>query len=152
MQPQVADLVRIPLYPDLEDYATVQEYPRVSGMYHDLYWLDHSHHEDAPGELFHKGTSHSNDYEIKMVKQLIMHLSKQGCYKDGELAVITPYVGQLRKLRNEFRDAFSVQLSEQDQEQVDALDELEAGANATSVYTAARKALSQSVRIATVSD
>jgi len=121
-------------------------------MYHDLYWLDHSNHEDVGGELFQKKTSHSNDYEVKMVKQLVLHLSKQGCYKDGELAVITPYVGQLRKLRNEFRDAFAVQLSEQDQEQVDALDELDAGANANSVYTATRKALSQSVRIATVSD
>jgi len=148
MRPEIADLVRLPLYPELEDHVTVQDYPHVPGMYHDLYWLDHSHHEAGSGEFDIKGTSHSNDYEVEMVKQLVSHLSKQGCYGDGELAVITPYVGQLRKLRNELRNMFSVQLSEKDQEEVNTIDELEV--NGDSPPSVERKALSQSVRIATV--
>jgi hypothetical protein len=83
-----------------------------------------------------------------MVKQIVSHLSKQGCYKDGELAVITPYVGQLRKLRNELRNTFSVHLSEKDQEEVDTIDELEVNGN--SPLSIERRDLGQSVRIATV--
>lgn len=148
MRPDIADLIRRPLYPKLEDHAIVQDYPPVPGMYHHLYWLDHSHREDGSGELDIKGTSHSNDYEVQMVKQLISHLSKQGCYGDGELAVITPYVGQLRKLRNELKNMFSVQLSEGDQDEVDALDELDVLEN--SAPSIKRRDLTQNVRIATV--
>ena len=83
-----------------------------------------------------------------MVKQITSHLSKQGCYKDGELAVITPYVGQLRKLRNELRNTFSVHLSEKDQGEVDTIDELDVDGNAPPSIE--RRELTQSVRIATV--
>lgn len=83
-----------------------------------------------------------------MVKQIVSHLSKQGCYRDGELAVITLYVGQLRKLRNELRNTFSVQLSEKDQEEVDTIDELDVDGNPPSSIE--RRDLSQSIRIATV--
>jgi hypothetical protein len=117
-------------------------------MYHHLYWLDHSHREAGAGEFDIKGTSHSNDYEVQMVKQIASHLSKQGSYKDGELAVITPYVGQLRKLRNELRNTFSVHLSEKDQEEVDTIDELDVHGNAPPSIE--RRELTQSVRIATV--
>src|SRR5271169_3539965 len=91
MRPEIADLIRLQLYPGLEDHPDVQNYPQVPGMYHHLYWLDHSQREDGSGEFDIKGTSHSNEYEVQMVKQLLLHLSKQGCYDDGELAVITPY-------------------------------------------------------------
>lgn len=148
MRPEIADLVRIPLYPSLEYHPTVQNYPQVPGMYYPLYWLDHSQNEEGAGDLEIKGTSHSNDYEVEMVRQLVLHLSKQGCYGAGEIAVITPYVGQLRKLRNVFQSAFAVHLSEKDQEEVEEMDELEL---VTWKPTVERKALTQSVRIATVS-
>jgi superfamily I DNA and/or RNA helicase len=148
MHPNIADLVRRPLYQDLEDHARVQKYPQVPGMFHHLYWLDHSHHEAGSSEFDLKGTSHSNDYEVEMVKRLVSHLTKQGCYGDGDLAVITPYVGQLRKLRNELRNMFSVQLSEKDQDEVDTIDEVEVGEDCP--HSVQRKVLSQSVRIATV--
>ena len=148
MHPTIADLVRLPLYRDLEDHETVHTYPEVPGIYHRLFWLDHSHPEAGQNEFDLKGTSHSNDYEVEMVKQLASHLSKQGVYRDGDLAVITPYVGQLRKLRNDLRRVFSVQLSEKDQEEVDTIDALEVMEE--SRPSVERKVLSQSVRIATV--
>src|SRR5437667_11822345 len=113
-----------------------------------MYLLDHSNREAGCGVFDILRTSHSNDYEVEMVKQLIYHLSKQGCYLEGDLAVITPYLGQLRKLRNELRNMFSILLSEKDQEEVDRIDELEANGN--SPPSVERKNLSQSVRIATV--
>ena len=62
--------------------------------------------------------------------------------------MITPYVGQLRKLRDCLGSVFSVQLSERDDEEVAALDQL----NLEDVVLgqATRQPLSQSVRIATV--
>jgi hypothetical protein len=41
MHPSIAELVRIPLYPDLEDHPSVSEYPDVNGMRDRLYWFDH---------------------------------------------------------------------------------------------------------------
>ena len=149
MDPNIADLVRRPLYRDLEDHPRVQSYPRVPGMFHHLYWLSHSHHEAGSSDFDLKGTSHSNDYEVEMVKHLVSHLTKQGCYGDRDLAVITPYVGQLRKLRNELRNMFSVQLSEKDQEEMETIDEVAVGEDPP--LSVQRKVLSQSVRIATVS-
>ena len=63
--------------------------------------------------------------------------------------MITPYVGQLRKLRNELRNMFSVQLSEKDQEEMETIDEVAVGEDPP--LSVQRKVLSQSVRIATVS-
>src|ERR1700737_4502562 len=63
MQPDIADLIRLPLYPELEDHPMVREYPQVVGMYDQLFWFDHSHREDGSGEFDIQGTSHSNDYE-----------------------------------------------------------------------------------------
>src|SRR5277367_6412578 len=74
MRPTIAELVRQPLYPDLEDHPVVQNYPQVAGMYHHLYWLDHSYREAGSSEFDLKGTSHSNDYEVEMVKHLVSHL------------------------------------------------------------------------------
>lgn len=148
MHPDIADLVRQPLYPDLEDHPELRNNPQVAGMYHRLYWLNHSHREVGGTEFDVKGTSHSNNFEVEMVKNLVGHLSKQGCYRDGDLAVITPYLGQLRKLRNELQNMFSVQLSQKDQEEMDAVDGLEVNMDSPPIVE--RRALSQSVRIATV--
>ncbi len=151
MRPDIADLVRRPLYPTLKDHSDVEEYPEVPGMYDHLYWLDHVHPEAGAGDSDIKGTSHSNEYEVQMVKALVAHLTKQGCYKDGELAVLTPYLGQLRRLRNEFRNMFSVRLSEKDQEEVDIMDEADIEIEPSPSPCIERLALTQCVRIATVS-
>jgi superfamily I DNA and/or RNA helicase len=149
MRPQIADLIRIPLYPGLQNHPNVQNYPQVQGMYHEIFWFDHAHREDGYGPFDMKETSHSNVFEVEMVKQLVSHLSKQGYYKDGELAVITPYVGQLRKLRDALRSTFSVQLSEKDEEEVEALEQSE---DTQEPHRGVEhRPLTQSVRIATVS-
>jgi len=150
MRPGIADLVRIPLYHELKDHQDVQEYPSVAGMYQPLYWLDHQHREDGEGPMDMKETSHSNDFEVEMVTQLVSHLSKQDGYQDGDIAVLTPYVGQLRKLRDSLGSAFLVQLSEQDEEDVAALEEFEMTSAVASGVVTKRQTLEQSVRIATV--
>jgi AAA domain len=148
MRPEIADLVRLPLYSALQDHNDVQNYPPVAGMHQALFWLDHEQHEDRENLIDSKDTSHSNMYEVHMVTQLVSHLSKQGCYKSGEIAVITPYVGQLRKLRDSLRNTFSVQMSETDADELSQLDPVDSAQEI--VGRIERKELTQTVRIATV--
>lgn len=150
MRPEIADLVRRPLYPALKDHPSVQHYPPVSGMYHSLYWFEHENREDGSGPMDLKETSHSNQFEVTMATELVAYLMKQDGYCEGDIVVLTPYLGQLRKLRSSFARAFSVQLSERDSNELAELDLLEIPSEITS-DTAARKPLSQTVRIATVS-
>lgn len=149
MRPEIADLVRIPLYPTLQDHSCVSEYPAVEGMYHSLYWFDHSTYEDGSGPLDLKETSHSNEYEVQMVTQLVAHLSKQEGYENGDVAVITPYVGQLRKLRDALGNTYSVHLSERDTEEIAALDDVHA-TDEWLLEAPKRQKLTDTVRIATV--
>jgi hypothetical protein len=41
MHPSILELVRVPLYQDLQDHPLVLEYPEVDGMRDRLYWLDY---------------------------------------------------------------------------------------------------------------
>jgi superfamily I DNA and/or RNA helicase len=41
---------------------------------------------------------------------------RQGAYKSSEIAVLTPYTGQLQKLRSKMRNEFEIVLSERDEE------------------------------------
>jgi superfamily I DNA and/or RNA helicase len=150
MRPEIADLVRFPLYNELLDHESVQNYPRVAGMYDNLYWFDHQRHEDGEDGLDMKETSHSNTFEVQMVTQLLLHLSKQDGYKSDDIVVLTPYLGQLRKLRDTLGRTFVVQLSEKDSEEVALLEDRMNGPTDEGQVAEIRQSLSKDLRIATV--
>ncbi|KAH0285979.1 hypothetical protein KCU62_g7088, partial [Aureobasidium sp. EXF-3399] len=111
MHPEIAELVRSTLYPELADAPSTLEHPQVAGLKKRLFWLDHQQpetHNDV------HSTSHSNDYEVEMTTALVSHLIKQGVYKSGSIAVLTPYVGQLKKLQHRMQSAFEVVLDDRD--------------------------------------
>jgi len=120
MHPFIPELVRSTCYPQLQDAPNVEQYPEVSGMKKRLFWLDHeqpeAHRQD--GDIL-MATSHSNEFEVKMTAALVSHLVKQGVYKSQDLAVLTPYLGQLRKLRQELSHTFAIVLSERDLSQLE---------------------------------
>ncbi|KAF2171405.1 hypothetical protein M409DRAFT_63696 [Zasmidium cellare ATCC 36951] len=113
MHPSISELVRSTLYPKLQDAESVKTYPDVIGMRHRLFWMDHDRPEDSQVDQMHS-TSHTNTYEVDMVAALVNHLVGQGVYRSKEIAVLTPYLGQLRKLRRKFGDAFTILLNELD--------------------------------------
>ncbi|KAI2873818.1 hypothetical protein CBS11852_10733 [Aspergillus niger] len=121
MHPSISELVRETLYPKLQDHPTVTSYPLVPGIARRLYWLDHFHVED-PTDPTEPMQSKTNTWEIGMVTALVRHLCQQGKYGPGEIAVLTPYVGQLRMLRNVLEKEMTIIISETDS---DALDESE---------------------------
>ncbi|CAI5462650.1 unnamed protein product [Closterium sp. Yama58-4] len=97
MRPEIADLIRCTIYPALQDHPLVHGYPDVRGMAVNLHFWDHDCPESGLDD-FNEGKSKSNDGEAAMLVGLATYLLQQG-YTGGEITILTPYVGQLLKLR-----------------------------------------------------
>jgi hypothetical protein len=117
MHPSISTLIRSTLYPDLQDSPQVAHYPEVSGMRRRLFWLDHEQFEDGERERS-DSTSHTNQYEVDMVFALVRHLVRQGVYRASDIAVLTPYLGQLRKLRRALSGFAEVIINDRDIEEL----------------------------------
>lgn len=97
MHPCISRLVK-PLYPDLRDHGSVNEYDEVMGVDKRCFFLTHSHLEDAEGESHSK----ENSFEVNLIAGLCAHLVKSG-YEDSRITVLSPYLGQVRCLKNRLR-------------------------------------------------
>ncbi|KAG0003706.1 hypothetical protein BGZ65_001414 [Modicella reniformis] len=127
MRPEISSLIRNTLYPDLEDGDNVK-YPHVSGMGADLYFMDHAHPEDSKDQ--YGVQSFANTFEVKMIEALAHYLIVNGYNRPGDIAVLTPYLGQLSKLRKCLSSSFMLVMNEQDQEQLDMQDAMNESENA----------------------
>lgn len=117
MDPSISAFVRETLYPKLQDHPDTKEHPEVTGMRRKLFWLDHRIIEDSTAES--ESASKTHTWEIDMVAALVKHLSRQGVYKSNEIAVLTPYLGQLQKLRKKLGSICDLIVGDKDQEQLD---------------------------------
>ncbi|KAF9139293.1 hypothetical protein BGX30_008146 [Mortierella sp. GBA39] len=117
MRSEICNLVR-PLYPYLVDGEQVLTYPDVSGMATNVFFMDHRHPEDSRDQYGIQ--SYANTFEAEMVKALVSHLIKNG-YQQSSITVLTPYLGQLSRLRDTLGDIVRLAIDERDQEQLDAL-------------------------------
>ncbi|KAK0664544.1 putative zinc-finger and helicase domain-containing protein [Cercophora samala] len=151
MRPEISSLIRR-VYPKLRDHETVHTYPGVTGMRHFLFWLDHQHPEDVTGDSS-RVKSHSNSWEVSMATALVRHLVKQGKYDSTDIALLTPYTGQLQKLRSALSADFEVFLSDRDLEKLaedGVVGEEEAHPQNTGKKLLEKKKLLQKIRLATV--
>lgn len=117
MRPEISSLIRNTLYSDLEDGEKVMNYPDVAGMGANLYFMDHAHPEDAKDQYGMQ--SFANTFEVKMVEALAHYLIKNGYDQPGDIAVLTPYLGQLSKLRDYLRKSFMLVIDDRDMEQLE---------------------------------
>ncbi|THZ04555.1 hypothetical protein D6C93_02402 [Aureobasidium pullulans] len=149
MHPSISELVRSTLYPTLSDAPSTLVHPEVTGMRKRLFWLDHQYPESHGGL---QSTSHTNDYEVEMTTALVSHLIKQGTYKPEAIAVLTPYLGQLRKLRLRMQSSFEVLLDDRDVKslQDEGLDDGGAQSRAPLAPGVQKGSIASAVRIATV--
>ncbi|KAF2639194.1 hypothetical protein P280DRAFT_527699 [Massarina eburnea CBS 473.64] len=152
MHPSVSQLVRRTQYPNLQDDPSVFLYPEVVGMRRRLFWMHHDEPEDDNSDGH--STSRTNEYEVRMIVALVKHLTQQGVYKSTDIAVITPYLGQLRKLRNRFNTTHAIVLNDRDiseleKEGVD-IDEASSSPQTLSLSTTAKGFLNQALRLATI--
>ncbi|KAL4921521.1 hypothetical protein BDW62DRAFT_208480 [Aspergillus aurantiobrunneus] len=139
MHPEIAEL----------DASCVSEYPKIPGMKKRLFWLDHRYYEEGTrDDLDVVTTSHWNNYEVEMTVALVNHLINQGAYKSGDIAILTPYLGQLYHLQQKLRHLFAICISERDQEDLEKADlGLEEGSNSKPVI---KCELLEAVRVATI--
>ena len=116
MRPEIATLIRETIYDKLTDHLSTTQLPDVVGVRKNVFWLDHDNLEDqAQPEIRHKKTK-SNTWEVDMVHALVRHVIRQGVYGTTDIAVLTPYTGQLQKLLSAMRRDFEIVLSERDQD------------------------------------
>ncbi|EPS35125.1 hypothetical protein H072_11452 [Dactylellina haptotyla CBS 200.50] len=149
MHPSISNLVRKTLYPELHDHETTKTYPEVAGIKRRLFWLDHKNHEDPSDPSDAMGLSKTNCWEVRMVVSLVTYIARQGVYKAGEIAVLTPYVSQLRKLMESFESVMDYEISERDLEELDPPDEGESDRPKSKNNMKKSKILDR-IRIATV--
>jgi hypothetical protein len=116
MRPQISSLIRETIYERLQDHSSTNNLPDVVGMRYNVFWLDHTKSENQNDTNSHITKSKSNSWEVEMVHALVRHIVRQGIYKPDEIAVLTPYTGQLQKLRATMRSDFEICLSDRDRE------------------------------------
>ena len=116
MRPQIAGLIRETIYPKLVDHISTLQLPDVIGMRRNVFWLHHDNPEEAKQAEIGHNRSKSNLWEVDMVHTLVRHMVRQGEYKSSEIAVLTPYTGQLQKLRAAMRSDFEIVLSDRDED------------------------------------
>ncbi|KAK5105870.1 hypothetical protein LTR62_001957 [Meristemomyces frigidus] len=152
MHPSISRLIRNTQYSRLEDDPGLSLYPEVVGMRHRLFWM----HHDKPEENSFSGPSNSrsNLHEVDIIAALVKHLAQQGTYKPSDIAVITPYRGQLRKLRNKFNSTHTILLNDRDIEELEKddpdIEEATPKSTAAESHTTAKGNLNQTLRLATV--
>ncbi|RPB18740.1 P-loop containing nucleoside triphosphate hydrolase protein [Terfezia boudieri ATCC MYA-4762] len=119
MHPSISDLIRQTLYPSLKDYPDTHNHPEVQGMARRLFWMNHDHMEANADKSDPGSVSKSNDFEIDMAAALVKHLIKQGKYGKGDIAVLTPYLGQMQRMKKKLGAMFEILVGEKDQEELD---------------------------------
>lgn len=95
MRPEIACLVCPHVYDKLLNHESVMKYPQMQGISKNLFFIHHTEPEsENPGLL-----SYENEFEAKYIASLCAHLLKLG-YAATQITILTPYVGQLLKLRD----------------------------------------------------
>ncbi|KAL4753131.1 hypothetical protein BDW72DRAFT_40188 [Aspergillus terricola var. indicus] len=93
---------------------SVSMYPEVTGMRKRLSWLDHRVLEGNSSGEEAMATSHWNDHDVQLTVALVNHLLCQGTYESGDIAVLTPYLGQLHRMRRKLSESFTITVGERD--------------------------------------
>ncbi|KAL6921145.1 hypothetical protein FSST1_005171 [Fusarium sambucinum] len=150
MHPSIAELVRSTLYPSLKDSQNVEDYPQVVGMRRRLFWFNHDRPENANGNDESMSTSRSNNFEVDMTVSLVSHLSQQGKYGAGDIAVLTPYLGQLQLLRRKMESMFEICVNDRDADELEAIEGENGDASLPNLGPLRKTTLLKTVRVATV--
>ncbi|KAG0697526.1 P-loop containing nucleoside triphosphate hydrolase protein [Suillus ampliporus] len=107
MRPEISTLVRELTYPELTDAAGTRGRDDIRGVQDNIIFVNHAHPEDGDMKVSDRNdpgsaTSKENSYEVGMVLKIVRYLAQQG-YGTDNIVVLTPYLGQLYKLREALR-------------------------------------------------
>lgn len=108
MHPDISVLVKEMTYPDLRDGAKTATRDPVSGLEARVVFVNHGHAEQQDDRLADRRdqgvkSSKANLFEAGMVLKTVRFLAQQG-YRTNDMVVLTPYLGQLRMVRDTLVD------------------------------------------------
>ena len=103
MHPEISRFPRALTYPDLQDDPRTADRPTIDGLRDRVIFMNHEHSETEQKALADRNdeglkASKENDFEALMVLRIVRYLAQQG-YGTDKMVVLTPYLGQLRLLR-----------------------------------------------------
>ncbi|KAL7746976.1 hypothetical protein RI367_007688 [Sorochytrium milnesiophthora] len=149
MRPVISQFVRQSgVYKDLTDGPNTLDYPDVVGVAKNVFFLAHNEPQETKQDAFTTVQSHVNPFEVEMSAALVKYMLQQD-YKPGQIVVLTPYLGQLQRIRQELlRMSLLTQIDDRDRKQLDLVyTEDEIASNEVLVKDLN---LGQSVRVSTV--
>lgn len=85
-------------------------------MVESLWWLDHQKPEDRPNPRSSHSKSYSNSFEVDMTIGLVQYLVNTNEYDFNDIAILTPYNGQLAAFTQKLKGTCSIWLCEKDRE------------------------------------
>jgi superfamily I DNA and/or RNA helicase len=103
MRPEISKLIRSLTYPELVDAPKTKNRPNLRGVQNNIVFINHDHAEDDAPQLADRRdmsspSSKQNTYEVQMILKILRYLAQQG-YGTEKIVILTPYLGQLQKLR-----------------------------------------------------
>ena len=102
MRPEIATLTKRIYDHEILDHDSVCDFPAISGLCHNLFFVDHCQPEKLIGGL----QSYSNNHEAEFLVALCEYLLRQG-YEREQITILTMYTGQLLLLQEKMpRRAF----------------------------------------------
>lgn len=118
MHPDISFLVRELTYPHLEDGPNTSTREFIRGLEDRVNFVNHNHPEiqdNRIGDRRDQGSKSSkeNEFEARMVLNTVRFLAQQG-YGTKSMVVLTPYLGQLRLVRDILLDDVDPLLSDLD--------------------------------------
>lgn len=118
MHPEISVLVKELTYPDLEDGPNTTTRERLLGLEERVIFVNHSYPElqnERIADRRDQGSKSSkeNAFEAQMVLKTVRYLAQQG-YGTKNMVVLTPYLGQLRLIRDSLMDEVDPWLSDLD--------------------------------------
>ncbi|XP_055607066.1 NFX1-type zinc finger-containing protein 1-like [Uranotaenia lowii] len=100
MRPEIADLIRPVIYPNLQDNEGNKNRSKIKGMRHNLFFFNHTVPEDEDSTSDEK--SKKNSFECRFLMELCRYMVKQG-YGPADIVVLTMYNGQMCQLKTQFK-------------------------------------------------
>ncbi len=147
MCPEISLFVRELTYPDLVDDEKTKTREPVRGLCDRVVFFNHAKQEQAEDELADKRdpdvkSSKKNEFEAEVVLNCVRYFIQQG-YSSDKIVVLTPYLGQLRLLRDMLQDRAGVD---------PVLNDLDSGEliRAGLITAAAAKVSQKQLRISTI--
>jgi hypothetical protein len=104
MVPEISVFARELTYPNLLDGPRTSGRPKILGLQDRVIFLNHTKQEDTDKQVRDRRDpgmkeSKKNTFEAEMVLRCVKYLGQQG-YASDKIVILTPYLGQLRVLRD----------------------------------------------------